>query len=295
MEFSFRELECFIAVAEELSFTRAAKRLNLAQPPLSRHVKMLEERLGAALLLREPRRIALTPAGDLFYEETKEVATRLERAAEMVRRYARGETLRLRLGFVSAVMNPEIVGMLRAFRKKYPSVQVTLTDSPPNEQLRAIANGQLDGGFVGLQPGDGFEGVKFIPWYQEPLVCLVPADHRLAKRKLVALADLDKESFVAVSKESAPAYSKCWLGLCAAAGFSPRVVFESPRAQAVAAMVGTGSGIAILPAALVGFVENAVVAVPLKGVKPITHVLAMGAGVVSSPLQEFVKLIKSTF
>lgn len=138
------------------------------------------------------------------------------------------------------------------------------------------------------------EGVKFIPWYQEPLVCLVPSGHALAVRKRLELRDMAKESFVAVSRESAPAYSRHWLSLCSAAGFNPRVVAESPRAQAVAAMVGAGAGIAILPAALSGFVGNSVAAIPIQGVKPITHVLAMAAGAASVPMLDFVKLLKST-
>src|SRR5688500_18676233 len=101
MEYSLRELECFTAVAEELSFTRAAQKLRLAQPPLSRHVRALEEKLGGKLFDRTGRRIALTPAGALFYEETRHILPQLAWAGEATRRFASGASDRLRLGFVS--------------------------------------------------------------------------------------------------------------------------------------------------------------------------------------------------
>ncbi|HEY9250730.1 MAG TPA: LysR family transcriptional regulator, partial [Rariglobus sp.] len=95
MNYSLRELECFTAVAEELSFTRAARKLHLAQPPLSRHVRMLEEKLGAPLFTRANRKVALTSAGALFYEETRTVLPQLLHAGEATRRFASGETVSL--------------------------------------------------------------------------------------------------------------------------------------------------------------------------------------------------------
>lgn len=293
MDYTFRELECFIAVAEERSFTRAAARLRLAQPPLSRHVRTLENRLGVQLLIREPRGASLTAAGRIFLEETRDIPMKMERAGEMARRCVHGETFRLRLGFVSAVMNPEMVSVLRQFRERYPAVQLSLEDCLPSVQLPAIGKGDLDGGFVGLQPQESPPDLAYLPWYRERLVCLVPVDHRMAGCGSILPAALKDEAFVAVSSESAPAFSRHWRELCAQAGFAPKVVMESPRAQAVAAMVGAGSGIAILPAALADYIKGAVVSLDLEGVEPITHVLAVRKGDPSKPLQDFVRLLKS--
>jgi len=154
MDFSLRELECFTAVAEELSFTRAAQKLHLAQPPLSRHVRALEERLGTLLFDRSGRKVSLTAAGAVFYEETRTVMPQLIRARETTRRFASGQTERLRLGFVSAVLSPELVEVLRAFREKHPQVQLLMQDLPPAEQLKALQRGSLDGGFIGRPPGE---------------------------------------------------------------------------------------------------------------------------------------------
>lgn len=293
MNYTLRELECFTGVAEELSFTRAAQRLHLSQPPLSRHVRELEEKVGARLFERTRRSVRLTGAGALFYEETRGLLQQLQRAGEVARRASRGETGRLRLGFVSAVLSPELVENFRLFRARSPAVQVALHDSPPAEQLKAIAGGALDGGFVGLVPRDRPAGIQFIPWRSERLACFVAADHPLASRAKLALGDLRNESFVAVSGEAAPAFADHVAALCRAAGFRPRVVLESPRAQAVAVMVAAGSGVALLPASLAQVTGPAVMAVPLVKEPGITHVFACAAGRVSGPMKEFLALLKA--
>ena len=292
MDYSLRELECFIAVAEELSFTRAAERLHLAQPPLSRHIRALEEKIGAVLFLREPRKVSLTPAGTIFYEETRAIPRRLARAGEVAKRTALGETARLRLGFVSAVMNDELISTFRRFREGHRDVQIMLHDLPPKDQLNAIADGRLDGGFVGLQPPERPSDIRFVPWHREALKCFVPKGHPLAERSNIALATLAEESFIAVSGESAPAFAGHVGDLCRDAGFRPKIILQSPRAQAVALMVAAGSGIAILPAALAVLMGDAVSAIALKGNPTITHVFALRSRKPSAVLEHLVRLIR---
>lgn len=292
MDITFRELECFIAVAEELSFTRAAKRLHLAQPPLSRHIRVLEEKIGAALFIREPRGVSLTAAANVLYEETANIPRRVLRAAEAARRCASGETARLRLGFVSAVMSDELTGVFRSFRAKFPQVRITLHDLPPHDQLEAIADGRLDGGFVGLQPEEPPAGIRFLPWRQEPLVCLVPSDHPLAGRKSVAISALAGEPFVAVSGSSAPAFAGKVRALCREAGFTPRIVLESPRAQAVALMVSAGSGIALLPDTPASLVKSSARALRLRPATSIHHVFACREKHSASPLSDLIRLLR---
>lgn len=274
MDFTFRELECFAAVAEELSFTRAARRLHLAQPPLSRHIRTLEEKTGAALFLRQARTVALTPAGRLFYEETRGLLTQLSRAGDLVRRTALGESARLRLGFVSAVANASMAEALRRFREAHPSVQIMLHDLPPAEQLKLLGEGRLDAGFVGLMPVERAPGLCFARWSRERLLAFVPSGHLACGKRRVALASLKNERFVAVSHEAAPAFSVLVHQLCRQAGFRPRIVLEASRAQAVAMMVGAGSGVALLPESLATAAGGAAVGVPLQGNPSITHVIA---------------------
>lgn len=292
MDYSLRELECFIAVAEELSFTRAAKRLHLAQPPLSRHIRTLEEKIGATLFNREPRGVSLTAAANVFYEETRNIPRRLLRAGESARRCAAGETARLRLGFVSAVMSDELTDVFRTFRAHHAGVQITLHDTPPQEQLEAIADGRLDGGFVGLEPADPPAGIRFISWRSEPLICLVPSGHGLSDRKSIGLQALADESFIAVSRASAPAFADLVRELCRSAGFRPRIILESPRAQAVALMVAAGSGIALLPATLAGLVKRSTHAIPLRPATKITHVFACKDRKNEGSLSDLIRLLR---
>jgi LysR family transcriptional regulator, benzoate and cis,cis-muconate-responsive activator of ben and cat genes len=291
MDYSLRELECFTAVAEELSFTRAAQKLRLAQPPLSRHVHALEDKLGTPLFDRSGRKVALTAAGALFYEQTRTVLPQLRRAGEATRRFASGETERLRLGFVSAVLSPELVGVLRLFRERHPSVQLLVEDCPPAEQLAALNRGTLDGGFVGLQPRERTPGIIFAPWRKESLAAFVPIGHPLSTRPAISLRELAGEALVAVSSEAAPTFSTFLHELCAAAGFRPRIVFEAPRAQAVAVMVAAGAGIAVLPLSLARVVGQAAAIVPLRKAPLVTHVFARKAGTVSPAMKLFTELL----
>ena len=277
MSYSFRELECFLAAAETLSFTKAARRLHLSQPPLSRHIRTLEEKIGARLFVRDRRSVALTPAGHQFYEETREILARLARAEESARRVAQGETTRLRLGFVSAVLGPELVGCFRGFRASHPEIRVMLYDASPAEQLTALENGELDGGFIGMLPERQHRSLRFLPWSREPIDLFLPAGHRLATRKRLDLAQVKDEPFVAVSATSAPAFAGFIRETCRQAGFSPRILQESPRAQAVAVMVAAGCGVALLPRSLSRTVEGAAVAIPLIQRPVVTHLFAYPA------------------
>lgn len=292
MDYSLRELECFHAVAEELSFTRAALRLRLAQPPLSRHVRALEEKLGAQLFERSRRQVVLTPAGRSFYEETRGVLPQLVRGAEAARRSHRGDTDRLRLGFVSAVVSPELVEILRRFRERQPSVQLLLHDVPPAEQIQLLRDGKLDGGFIGLKPLEPTRGIHIQSWRTESLACFLPAGHRLAKKPRIDLKELSSEPFVAVASEAAPAFAAHVRGLCLKAGFRPRIALESPRAQAVAVMVAAGSGVAILPESLARVVGKAAVAVPIAKSPKIVHVFARPAGRSAPALKPLLELLK---
>jgi len=220
--------------------------------------------VGARLFDRKGRTVALTVAGALFHEETRSILPQLVRAGDSVRRSASGETARLRLGFVSAVLSPELVEVLRAFRERHPTVQLRVQDNLPAEQLNALAQRTLDGGFVGVQPRARTPGVTFIPWRKEPLAAFVPSGHRLAERREIALRELGGEPLVAVSQDAAPAFSAFVDEICRTAGFRPRIVLESSRAQAVAVMVAAGGGIALLPASLARIVGAAAVVIPLK-------------------------------
>lgn len=294
IDFSLRELECFMAVAEELSFTRAARRLRLSQPPLSRHIQSLEGRLGTPLFRRSPHAVALTAAGRVLLSEAKGALTQLQCACESAKRAGRGETARLALGFVSAVLNPMLIGIFQRYRARHPAVQLTLQDCPPAEQMRAILEGRLDGGFVGVAPETPKAGLVFIPWSREALQVFLPPGHPRANSNRISLADLADESFVTVASEAAPCFAAQFQRMCREAGFRPRVVHEAIRGQAVAVMVAAGAGVAILPASMARNVGDSLVAVPLSNRSAsVTYVFVHRQGDIDPPLRNFVSDLKT--
>lgn len=249
-ELTLRELECFIAVAEELSFTRAAERLRLAQPPLSRHIKALEGKLEVELFERSRRHVALTSGGVAFLTEARDVLLRLRRAGEAAKRAAQGETDQVKVGFVSAVLSPEMVEVFTRFGKQDPHIRMQLHDLLPSDQLEALAHDVIELGFIGIAPDKLPSGLELTRWREEELLVFLPPTHALASQAEVRISELALEPFVMISAEAAPAYNSFLHRLCLEAGFRPRVVQEAVRAQAVAALTVAGAGVAILPASL---------------------------------------------
>ncbi len=291
IEYSLRELECFLAVAEELSFTRAAERLRLAQPPLSRHIKNLEEKLGVVLFERNKRRVRLTSAGRAFESEARDILLRIRRAGEAARRAADGETDKLEIGFVSAVLSPEMVDVFTRFRNQNPGIQLNLHDRLPAEQLDSLEQGDLDIGFVGKGPERHSADLVLTEWMEEPLLAFLPPDHERAGQDQVRLADLAGDPFVMISPEAAPAFAAHVRTICHTAGFRPRVVQEARRAQAVAAMTVAGSGVAILPASLDRITGNGVALREYRNRRSLlTHVVAHRADA-SPAVQAFLEVI----
>ena len=149
-----RHLECFLAVAEELHFTRAAQRLHLSQPPLSRHIRELEQELGVTLLQRTRRSVALTDAGRAYEQRLHAILAQLEQAREEARRIQRGEMGTLTVGFVGALTYEFLPGLLRRYRARMPQVHLALRDLVPAEQMEALVTGRIDVGFAGILPDD---------------------------------------------------------------------------------------------------------------------------------------------
>lgn len=255
--FSLRELECFTAVAEELNFTAAARRLHLSQPPLSRHIAALEEKLGTELFRRSRRGVQLTLAGERFRVETAGVLPQLERAEAAMRERRWEQAEHLPMGFVSALLSPDLVAVFEAFHRIAPEVRITLHDSPPASQLEAIKVGTLELGFVGLAPLRPDRSIELHPWRRERLCAYCPASHRIAGRSAIRLEDLADEPMAWVSGAAAPAFSSRLRSLFHDAGVLPRVAQEASRAQAVAMMAVGGSLVALLPESVGGVVPQA--------------------------------------
>jgi DNA-binding transcriptional LysR family regulator len=260
------ELECFVAVAEELNFSRAAKRLHLSQPPLSRQIQSLEAKLGLRLLNRNTRSVTLTPGGLLYLQDVRQILTRLDAATASARRSAGGETSRLRLSFVGALLDEDLVDVLKAFRRRHGGCQLHLTDLPPAAQLEALLAHRVDGAFIGAVPLRLDRRFSWIVWKREPLLVALPERHPLATAKTVSLARLKNEPWVMVSRAAATAFRQQFDRMCGSAGIRPQVVQESERVPAVLTMIAVEQGISLLPESVSRLVHPGVVFRPLKAV-----------------------------
>jgi DNA-binding transcriptional LysR family regulator len=242
-----REIESFVAVADHLNFTRAARQLHLSQPPLTRHIQALEEKLNCRLLDRNTHAVSLTPAGQIFLEDARALLAHLDRAGEALRRVQRGETWRLRLAFVGALLDARLVHLVQRFRRDHPQCQVDLSDLPPAEQMKEIEAGRLDGGFIGAQPARAPKGIGLVLWGHEPLVLAVPGGHELARGKIRGWAQLRDVPWVMVSRSAAPAFRQQFAEWARRHGLAGRIVQESERVPAVLTMVAAGNGISMVP------------------------------------------------
>jgi len=239
------QLRYFVAVAERLHFGRAAEALHISQPPLSRAIRALEERLGVRLFARSRRRVELTPEGLRLLEEARRVTSQLERLVLELRGLASGEQGRLRIGFVSLADYGVLPGLLKAFKTTRPGVSLALREMLSPEQAAALAAGELDFGLL-LPPVSG--ELEHIVVQRERFVAALPARHRLARgRGKLALAELAGEPFVMVPREIAPGLYDIVAALAARAGVSLNVAQEAIQMQTVVSLVSSGLGAAIVP------------------------------------------------
>jgi DNA-binding transcriptional LysR family regulator len=251
------QLRYFLTVAETLHFGRAAERLHISQPPLSRAIRALETQLSAALFIRSKRRVELTMAGEHLLGEARRTLAQLERAAHEVRGIASGEQGRLRLGFVSLADYGVLPGLLKGFKAARPGVSLALREMLSPEQAAALAAGDLDFGLL-LPPVTG--ELEHLVVQSEKFVAALPSRHAAARHGgRIAMRELAGEPFVMVPREIAPGLYDIVAGLAARAGFAPRIAQEAIQMQTVVSLVSSGLGVAIVPASIANLGRKGVV------------------------------------
>jgi len=261
-----RHLRYFVAVAEELHFGRAATRLHLAQPPLSRQIRALEDEVGVALLARTNRRVALTEAGRVFLEGARRTLAQADAAVGDARRAARGEIGRLALGFVGTATYDVLPRLLRAFRVASPDVVLELRSLTTGEQVAAFRERRLDIGLLRPPVDDPTLALRTI--VREPLLAVLPDTHPLAGYARVPLGALADEPFILYRRASGPATHDRIVGACLRAGFSPAIVQETDEMQTMAGLVAGGLGVALMIAPVGAPHSAGVVYRPLEGAAP---------------------------
>ncbi|MFC9694050.1 LysR substrate-binding domain-containing protein [Kribbella sp. NPDC056951] len=253
-----RQLRSFVVVAEELNVGRAAVRLHLTQPSLSRQIAALERDLGVELFARVRKRFVLTAAGATFLAEAQDLLRRSDEAVRAAQRTQRGELGTLRLWFVQSATFEALPRLLGAFRAAYPEVVLELESVTTLRQTEALRDGRIDVGLmrpnapaVGA-PSTRIAVVRLAPDLEsrvvssDPVVVVLPAGHRLARRKRLRLTELAEEPFVFYSRPSGPVVHDTLLGFCRAVGFTPRIEQVAADVQTIVSLVAAGLGVSLL-------------------------------------------------
>jgi DNA-binding transcriptional LysR family regulator len=257
------QLRYFVAVAEELHFRRAAERLRMSQPPLSEAIRELEAAVGAELLERSRRGVALTPAGAVLLRDARAILAGLERALEAARRIGTGQSGRLRVSFVGSALYGVVPDLVRAFSLERPDVDLQLQERSTTDQIAALAAGDLDIGFV-RQPFAA-EGMSTETIMREPTVAALPAGHRLSRLKRIPVAQLSSEPFVLFPREQAPGLHDALMSAVAADGRFPRIVQEVPETQTIVGLVASGMGVSLVPGSVQALARSGVAYRPVSG------------------------------
>ncbi|WP_166969334.1 LysR family transcriptional regulator [Brevibacterium atlanticum] len=257
-----QQIRAFVAVAEELHFGRAAERLGMAQPPLSRTIRTLETELGASLFQRTTRTVSLSPAGKALLEPAKHMLATQQVAVESVRRSSSGEVGRVRLGYSQPSSRHLAAALVTASHDRNPGIAFQLESSVYSEEgLERIMDGSLDLALVRWRQRPPHIAGR--PVAVEHPCAAMPTTHRLAARKKIRVEELADEPFVLFPARPSSNLRETAMRLCLDAGFSPRIVQEAPDSQSISALVSAGMGITITVDSVAAGDDPRITVVPL--------------------------------
>lgn len=266
-----RQLRYFIALAEELNFSRAAERLHMSQPPLSKQIKQLETELGSQLFERVGRGVRLTEAGHLLLGEAQRILSQIEQTQSLIQRVGRGEVGQIALGFTPSAANEVLPPILLEFGNRFPDVELSLHEMKADELVDRLSNKWIDLSFLYLP----FEDARFHRTIvsREPLVAALPSKHPLATEPAVTMRALADEPFVLPARHRyMPGLYGQVTELCRKAGFTPRAVQrEVWQMQTIVGLVGSGIGVALVPASFRDLHRRGVAYKDIQDLKPVVE------------------------
>lgn len=285
-----RHLRALVAVAEELHFGHAAKRLNLSQPPVSLAIKELEDELGVRLFERSSRRIEITPAGEEALRDARVVLARTESLREHARNASRGSGGSLAIGFISTAAYTFLPSVLRRFYGEFPDVKISLHESSSDRIIADVEAGSLDIGCMffppNLPPSLSYQATN-----HEPLVVALPENHPMTKLKRVPLKRLAGEQFLAFERHIGPVMFDTVIAACMRNGFSPKI-FPARQMHTVVSLVSGGMGVALVPSCVQVMRREGVVYRPLLGENTtVEYGVAWRTDDSSSVVREFLKYL----
>ena len=266
-DMELRLLRYFLAVAEELHFGRAARRLNISQPPLSQQIAKFEESLGVPLFIRNKRMVMLTEAGTTLVRHARAILSMVETARSDVSRVSLGVCGTMALGYVGPAMESFLPELILEFKRQYPEVTLKLNQLSTPDQLLQIRNRSIQAGIVRLF-GQDTTGLLTQVIQKDTYVLAVPAHHGLAGYKKVALASLDKQDMLFFSRQIQPRTFDAWQKIFSDEGIIPNIVQQTSSYHSTIALVSAGLGIAIVPKASTLNPRKGVVFKSLEGQRP---------------------------
>ncbi len=289
-----RHLRYFVAVGENLHFGRAADKLHISQPPLTRQIQQLEQELGVTLFARTNRRVELTSIGEQFMAEAKPLLAQFDSLKHHVSESAAGRLGKLSIGFISVADYHVLPSLLREFQSSYPNVTLNLREATTDLQLEALRNGEIDIGIVLAPLIDA--SLQFQPLFQEELVAVLPAsiagNNSRDLQAPISVKALAEQPFVMFPRHSAPGLHDAITGVCDRAGFAPHVGQEAIQMQTIISLVSVGMGVALVPASLTNLGRAGVIYRPLKEKSPlVTTGLAWKNSNSSPTLRAFLEVV----
>ncbi|MEX3761413.1 LysR family transcriptional regulator [Paraburkholderia phenoliruptrix] len=245
-----RHLRYFVAVAEERNFTRAAQRLHIAQPPLSRQIQQLEESLGVQLFERNSRPLKLTETGKFFYSHAVQLLAQTHDLESMTRRVGNIERS-LSVGFVGSTLYGMLPKIIRRFRDENKTVELSLHEMSTMDQIRALKDGRIDVGFGRIRHEDA--NIRRVILREEKMIVALPVGHPLSIAKpVLALRDVIQETLIIFPKAPRPSYADQVLAAFQDRALTPRRIYEVRELQIALGLVAAGEGIAIVPSSVYG-------------------------------------------
>jgi DNA-binding transcriptional LysR family regulator len=296
MSIDLKQLKYFLAVAEEKSFSRAAERLHISQPPLSQQIMKLESELGVRLFARTTRTFELTVAGKALMAEASELLAKMRMTIDTIRQIDRGEVGRLRVGIVGSAMWGPIPSLLEEFQSKYPRVTWTIHESGPTAQYEALRAKQIDVGFwrePKLNEDDlRNDNLRQELCFRENVCVALNEHHPLAKQEAIELTEIANEPMLTLALDKS-AFPRYLIQCCVKAGFQPTIFQEASEPQTLLAMVGAGLGVALLPETTSRIGWPGVVFVPIRSNPPSANLYITYTTLDDAPVvRAFLNIIK---
>lgn len=240
-----RQLKYFLGVAEDLHFSKAAEKLFVAQPALSRQIQQLEDEWGVLLFERDKRNVKLTPAGEFLKEEVKKLLNQVENIKKRTRQIQHGEEGEIRIGHPGSAVYSVIPELLVALNEKYPKIKVALGEILEVDLVKSIQNASIDVGFIRESPFDNNLSSKVL--FRENFALVIPDNHWLNEESFENMGQLKNESFILPPKHAGETYYNVLLGICQREDFLPEIMFESNFGATILRLVEHNLGVSILP------------------------------------------------